>query len=72
VQTALNETYQEFFFEGFEAYMRVTTDDDKMHLQTGKEQDTQGLKVMQHVRDNHKGFVAHTFYYTASGLPIRY
>jgi hypothetical protein len=40
-----------------------------MPLQTGNEQDTQGPKVTQHVRDNRKGFMAHTCCYTASGLP---
>ncbi len=56
MQNALNETCRELFKEGFESYLRETTDDDKMHLQTGKDQDTQGLKVTQHVRDNRKGF----------------
>jgi hypothetical protein len=41
-----------------------------MHLVTDNKTDTQDLKVMQHVRDNQKGFVAHTACYTASGLPI--
>ncbi len=49
--------------------MCVIVDDDKMHYQSEKN-DTQGLKRTQHVRDNRKGFVAHTACYTASGLPI--
>ena len=70
VQSALNETCRKLFIEGYEGYMRVTIDDDKMHHQTGKGKDTQGLKVTQHVRDNQKGFVTHTCCYTASGLTI--
>jgi hypothetical protein len=70
MQNALNETCRDLFIEGFESYMRVTTDGDKMHLQTGKEQDRKVLKVTQHVRDKRKGFVAHTCCYTASGLPF--
>jgi hypothetical protein len=31
--------------------MRTSIDDDKMHYQISKT-DTQGLKIMQHVRDN--------------------
>lgn len=50
--------------------MKITTDDDKMHFQLCSKADTQGLKSTQHVRDNRKGFVAHTACYTASGLPI--
>ena len=69
MQNAINETCRELFVEGFDEYMRVTIDDDKMHYQAEKT-DTQGLKQMQHVRDNRKGFVAHTACYTASGLPI--
>ena len=41
-----------------------------MHCEVDNKTDTQGLKKMQHVRDNRKGFVAHTACYTASGLPI--
>ncbi len=70
VQNSLNETFRELFIEGFEGYMRITNDDDKMHLATGNKANTQGHKVMQHVRDNRKGFVAHTSCYTASGLPV--
>ena len=70
VQNSLNETFRELFIEGFEGYMRITNDDDKMHLATGNKANTQGLKVMQHVRENRKGFVAHTSCYTASGLPV--
>jgi hypothetical protein len=50
--------------------MHMTTDDDKMHLQISSKADTQGLKNSQHVRDNRRGFVAHTACYTASVLPI--
>jgi hypothetical protein len=57
------------FVEGFENYMCVTIDDDKMHHQIGRT-DLRGLKLTQHVRDNKKGFVAHTAFYTASGLPL--
>jgi hypothetical protein len=70
MQNALNETFWELFIEGFEGYKRITNDDYKMHLATGNKADTQGLKVMQHVRDNRKGLVAHTSCYTASGLPV--
>jgi len=70
MQNALNETFWELFIEGFEGYRRITNDDYKMHLATGNKADTQGLKVMQHVRDNRKGLVAHTSCYTASGLPV--
>jgi hypothetical protein len=69
IQSAFNDTCRELFVEGFEEYMRITIDDDKMHYQAEK-MDTQGLKRTQHVRDNRKGFVAHTACYTASGLPI--
>jgi len=70
VQHALNDTLRRLFIEGFEKDMRITTDDDKMHFQLSSKADTQGLKTTQHVRDNRKGFVAHTACYTASGLPI--
>jgi len=70
VQNALNDTLRRLFIEGFEKYMKITTDDDKMHFQLCSKADTQGLKSTQHVRDNRKGFVAHTACYTASGLPI--
>jgi hypothetical protein len=70
VQSALNETCRELFVKGFDSYMRVTEDDDKMHFEIKNDSDTQGLKITQHVRDNRKGFVAHTTCYTASGLPI--
>ncbi len=67
VQSALNETCRELFVKGFDSYMRVTEDDDKMHFEIKNDSDTQGLKITQHVRDNRKGFVAHTTCYTASG-----
>jgi hypothetical protein len=70
VQHALNDSFRRLFVEGFDSYMRVTTDDDKMHFQISSKADTQGLKISQHVRDNRRGFVAHTACYTASGLPI--
>jgi hypothetical protein len=70
VQHALNDSLRRLFVESFESYMRITTDDDKMHFQMSTKADTQGLKTTQHVRDNRKGFVAHTACYTASGLPI--
>jgi hypothetical protein len=70
VKNALNEMCRELFIEGFQEYMRIIIDDDKMHYQIDKATNTQGLKVTQHVRDNRKGFVAHTTCYTASGLPI--
>jgi hypothetical protein len=70
VEHALNETCRELFIEGAEFYSRVTIDDDKMHYETMDKQAAQGLKITQHVRDNRKGFVAHTACYTASGLPI--
>jgi hypothetical protein len=63
VQTAFNETCRELFVEAFNSYMRIIVDDDKMHYQAEK-YDTQGLKIMQHLRDNRKGFVAHTACYT--------
>jgi hypothetical protein len=69
MQSAFNDTCRELFIEGFDEYMRITIDDDKMHYQA-ENTDTQGLKQTQHVRDNRKGFVAHTACYTASGLPI--
>ncbi len=70
VQSALNDTLRELFIQGFDCYMRVTEDDDKMHYEIDNKADTQGLKITQHVRDNRKGFVAHTTCFTASGLPI--
>jgi hypothetical protein len=70
VQNALNDTLRRLFIEGFEKYIKITTDDDKMHFQLCSKADTQGLKSTQHVRDNHRGFVAHMACYTASGLPI--
>lgn len=69
MQHDLNETCRKLFVEGFSGFMRVLIDDDKMHYNIEKA-DTQGLKKSQHVRDNRKGFVAHTACYTASGLPI--
>jgi hypothetical protein len=69
VQTAFNEVCRELFIEGFDSYMHMIVDDNKMHYQSEKN-DTQGLKRTQHVKDNRKGFVAHTACYTASGLPI--
>jgi hypothetical protein len=70
VQHALNDSLRRLFVEGFDSYMHVTTDDDKMHFQISSKADTQGLKISQHVRDNRRGFVAHTACYTAPGLPI--
>jgi hypothetical protein len=70
VEHALNETCRELLIEGADFYVRVTIDDDKMHYETKDQQSAQGLKIAQHVRDNRKGFVAHTACYTASGLPI--
>jgi hypothetical protein len=70
VEHALNETCKELFIEGADFYVRVTIDDEKMHYETKDQQSAQGLKVVQHVCDNSKGFVAHTTCYTASGLPI--
>lgn len=70
MKNALNEMCRELFVEGFQEYMRIIIDDDKMHYQIDKATNTQGLKVTQHVRDKRKGFVAHTACYTASGLPI--
>jgi hypothetical protein len=69
MQSAFNDTCRELFIEGFDEYMRITIDDDKMHYQA-ENTDTQGLKRTQHVRDNRKGFVVHMACYTASGLPI--
>jgi hypothetical protein len=70
VQSAINETCRELFVIGFDSYMQVTEDDDKMHFEITNDADTQGLKITQHVRDNRKGTVAHTTCFTASGLPI--
>jgi hypothetical protein len=69
MQHVLNEMCRKLFIEGFTGFMRVLIDDDKVHYNIEKG-DTQGLKKSQHVRDNRKGFVAHTACYTASGLPI--
>jgi hypothetical protein len=69
VQEAFNETCILLFIEGFNISVLVIIDDDKLHYNIGKA-DTQSLKTTQHVRDNRKGFVAHTACYTAYGLPI--
>ncbi len=66
-QNTLNGTCCELFIEGFQIYMHVTIDDDRIHYQIERT-DLQGLKLTQHVRDNKKGFVAHTVCYNASGL----
>jgi hypothetical protein len=70
VQSAFNDTLRELFIQGFDCYMRVMEDDDKMHYEIDNKADTQGLKITQHARDNRKGFVAHTTCFTASGLRI--
>jgi hypothetical protein len=70
VQEALNETCRLLFIEGFNSSMHVIVDDDKMHYNIDAKADTQSIKITQHVRDNRKGFVAHTACYTACGLPI--
>jgi hypothetical protein len=70
LQSAFNETCRKFFIEGFTPNMRIIYDDDKMHCEVSNKTDMQGLKKMQHVRDNRKGFEVHTACYTASGLPI--
>jgi hypothetical protein len=49
VQSALNDTCRELFFQGFDCEMRVTGDDDKMHYEIDNGADTQGLKITQHV-----------------------
>ncbi len=69
VQNAFNDTCRELFIEGFEHFMRITMDDDKMHSATSKV-DTHGLKKSRHVRDNRNGFIAHTICYTGIGMPV--
>jgi hypothetical protein len=70
VQSAFNDTCQKLFICGFTPYMHIINVDDKMHCEVSNKTDTQGLKKVQHVRDNRKGFVAHTACYTESGLPM--
>ena len=49
MQSALNGACMELFIQGFDCYMRVTEDDDKMHFEIGNGRDTQGLKIAQHI-----------------------
>lgn len=69
IEAALNDTCRELFIEGFESFLRIIIDDDKMH-DASKRQDMYGLKKTQHVRDNRTGCILHTLVYTAIGLPI--
>ena len=69
VEAALNDTCRELFIEGFDGFLRIILDDDKMH-DASKQPEAYGLKKSQHVRDNRTGCTLHTLAYTATGLPI--
>ncbi len=69
IQNAFNNTNRELFIEGFESFLRIILDDDKMH-DSSKNQNIYCLKKAQHVRDIRTGCIAPTLVYTATGLPI--
>eukprot|EP00978_Attheya_sp_CCMP212_P003750 scaffold7952_cov49-Attheya_sp.AAC.1 len=72
VQDALNRTFQDMFIVGVKYIVDhpsiTIIDDDKMHYAITKNGNTDGLKLIQHVRDNRKGFVDNHLVFTATGV----
>jgi hypothetical protein len=70
VETALNKTLFDLFVSPLKPQIMMVLDDDKCHFRN-KKGDLKNLKYCPFVRDNRKGFTAHTVVSVALGLPLQ-
>jgi len=70
VESALNKCVRELFVTGMEGKVQVTIDDDKVHYHLARMMEAHEPKLVQHVRDNRRGFVIDTGVLTVSGAPV--